>query len=139
MKAVLDTNVVVSGIFFGGVPRQVLEAWADGRLELILSPSIFDEYLRTCNRLSIAHPALDFQELLTAIVGHGTLMPDTNPPETITADPDDDKFMTCAQRSGAVVVSGDKHLLDASGWGGVVVLTPRAFVDQLASEEDKAT
>ena len=56
MKVVLDTNVVVSGIFFGGVPRAVLEAWADGLFEWFLSPSIFDEYVRTCDRLSAAHP-----------------------------------------------------------------------------------
>jgi predicted nucleic acid-binding protein len=52
VKAILDTNVVISGIFFGGVPRAVLEAWAEGRFELCLSPSIFDEYVRTCDRLA---------------------------------------------------------------------------------------
>lgn len=43
MRVVLDTNVLVSGIFFAGVPGRVLEAWADGKFELVLSPSIFDE------------------------------------------------------------------------------------------------
>lgn len=32
MRAVLDTNVVVSGLFFGGPPRDILDAWADGDL-----------------------------------------------------------------------------------------------------------
>ena len=105
---------MISGIFFGGVPRKVLEAWTEGRFELILTPSIFDEYLATCNRLSVTHPGLEFQEILTTMVGHGTLVPDPSPAETITADPDDDKFMACAQGSGAIVVSGDKHLLDAT-------------------------
>ena len=131
MKAVLDTNVVISGIFFGGVPREVLEAWTKGRFELILTPSIFDEYLATCGRLSVTHPGLEFQEILTTIVGHGTLVPETVSGGAITADPDDDKFMTCAQGSGAVVVSGDTHLLDATGWQGVAVLTPRSFMGQL--------
>ena len=77
MKAVLDTNVVISGIFFGGVLRKVLEAWTEGRFELILTPSIFDEYLATCGRLGVTHPGLEFQEILTTIVGHGTLVPET--------------------------------------------------------------
>ena len=38
MKAVLDTNVLISGIFFGGVPRQILDAWEGGRFELVLIP-----------------------------------------------------------------------------------------------------
>ena len=39
MKVVLDTNVLVSGIFFAGVPGHILEAWAAARFELVLSPT----------------------------------------------------------------------------------------------------
>lgn len=131
MKAVLDTNVLVSGLFFGGAPRQVLEAWADGHFELILTPSIFDEYVRTCDRLASSHPHLDYQAALATIVGHGTLVADPAITDPITADPDDDKFMLCAGSAGAFIVSGDKHLLDASGWSGVEVLKPRDFLNAL--------
>ena len=131
IKAVLDTNVVVSGIFFRGVPGDILDAWADGHFELVLSPSIFDEYLRTCERLGARYAALQYRSVLAALAGHGTLVPDAPILKSITADPDDDKFMACAQRSGADVVSGDTHLLEASGWQGVEVLTPRRFVERL--------
>jgi len=124
----LDTNVVVSGIFFGGVPRRALELWAEGRFELVLSPAIFDEYLRTCDRLGAAHRNLEYREVLAALVGHGTLVPD-DPEERITADADDDKFMLCARRAGAIVVSGDSDLLNAGGWENVKVLNPRDFVE----------
>jgi len=46
-------------------------------------------------------------------------------------DPDDDKFMRCARAAGAVVVSGDRDLLEASGWSAVEVLTPRGFPERL--------
>ena len=124
----MDTNVVVSGIFFGGVPRRALELWAEGRFELVLSPAIFDEYLRTCDRLGAAHRNLEYREVLAALVGHGTLVPD-DPEERITADADDDKFMLCARRAGAIVVSGDSDLLNAGGWENVKVLNPRDFVE----------
>lgn len=132
MRAILDTNVVVSGIFFGGLPRDILEAWTEGRFELVLSPSIFDEYLRTCDRLGARYPALEYRAVLATLAGHGTLVADPPLTESIAVDPDDDKFMVCAQRTAAVVVSGDKHLLDVSGWQGVVVLTPRDFLGRLA-------
>ena len=135
MKAVLDTNILVSGIFFGGVPRKVLDAWAEGRFELVLTPSIFDEYNRTCDRLAISHPGLDYQAVLATVVGHGTLIADPVPTEPITADPDDDKFMLCAQSAGATVVSGDKHLLDASSWEGIQVLRARDFLAVLVRTE----
>ena len=141
MKAVLDTNVVVSGIFFGGLPRDVLEAWSEGRFEVCLSPQIVDEYLRTCDRLVAPRPCLVYQPLLATLIGHGALVADALAAAPITADPDDDKFMICADSSGAVVVSGDRHLLEASGWRGVIVLTPREVLGQLLErpEYGKAT
>ena len=134
MRVVLDTNVLISGIFFGGPPRAILEAWVAGRFELVLSPSIIDEYVRTCDRLGTSNPSLEYQSILAAIIGHATLVPDTLGSEPITADPDDDKFMLCADETGAVVVSGDQHLLGAIGWHGVRVVKPRDFLDSLPDE-----
>jgi len=138
VKVVLDTNVLISGIFFGGPPRATLDAWTAGRFELILSPSMVDEYVRTCDRLGLSHPALDYQPILASVIGHATLVPDTTHPQPITADPDDDKFMLCAHSSDALVVSGDKHLLEASGWKGIQVLKPRVFLDFLSDETESA-
>lgn len=52
MKVVVDTNVLVSGIFFGGVPGRVVNAWLQGQVELVLSPSILDEYRRVGRELA---------------------------------------------------------------------------------------
>ena len=131
MRVVLDTNVVVSAAFFGGTPRAVIDAWIDGRLEVIVSPSIFDEYLRVCTRLSTSYPGTDFSGLLTAFLAHGVLVPDGSGEEAITQDPDDDKFMRCAASAAATVVSGDNHLLNAKGWRGVEVLTPAQLLSAL--------
>lgn len=59
MKVALDANAPVSGIFFGGQPRAVLDAWAAGRFELVLSPAIFDESVRTCDRLGATREGLE--------------------------------------------------------------------------------
>ena len=131
MRVVLDTNVVVSAAFFGGPPRSVLDAWADGRLQVLVSPAIFDEYWRVCERLRADYPEADFQAVLTELLAHGMLVPDADEDDRITADPDDDKFMRCALGAGAVVVSGDRHLLEASGWQGVRVLTPTELLSEL--------
>jgi predicted nucleic acid-binding protein len=44
VRIVLDTNVFVSAVFFGGVPGRILEAWRDARLQLVLSAAILDEF-----------------------------------------------------------------------------------------------
>ena len=131
MKAVLDTNVLVSGVFFGGVPGQLLEEWADGRFELLLTPLIFEEYQQVMVRIGAKRPGLQFRATLNALLGNATLIPDAEPGDPITVDPDDDKFMRAAKAADAIVVSGDTDLTDQDGWEGVEVLTPRQFLDRL--------
>ena len=46
VRVILDTNVLVSGIFFGGGPGRIVDAWTDHRLSLILTPDILEEYAR---------------------------------------------------------------------------------------------
>jgi putative PIN family toxin of toxin-antitoxin system len=135
VRVVLDTNVVISGIFFGGVPRTILDHLADGRFEFILTPAILDEYHRTYARLAAGHREFDSPKPLLDLLAYGTLHPDPPAIDTaILSDPDDEKFMLCARDAQAIVVSGDQHLLTASGWEGIQVLTPRSFLDSLQSE-----
>ena len=54
MRVVLDTNVLMSGIFFAGPPATILEAWAEGELELLASVDILTEYRRVGSRLGSA-------------------------------------------------------------------------------------
>lgn len=139
MRVVIDTNVIVSGAFFGGSPRAVLDAWLDGRLHVVTTPTILDEYFRVCDRLRASYPDADYQPMLAQLAAQGTLVPDSEGGLGITADPDDDKFMRCAHAAGAVVVSGDRHLLDADGWNGVRVLTPHALLASLPEDGFGAT
>lgn len=52
MRVVLDTNVFISGIFFGGIPSKILNAWKNKNVTLIISPAILDEYRRVLLELS---------------------------------------------------------------------------------------
>jgi predicted nucleic acid-binding protein len=46
VRIILDTNVVISGIFFAGLPYQILRAWREGKLHLLISEEILAEYRR---------------------------------------------------------------------------------------------
>jgi len=52
VRIVLDTNVFVSGIFFTGPPHHILCAWRDGKVHLVISPEILEEYSRVAEVLS---------------------------------------------------------------------------------------
>lgn len=131
MRIVLDTNVFVSGIFFGGPPGTILEAWQSGQLEIAVSVEILDEYERVCDELSANHPGIDSAPFLAAIALDATLFDCPPLPKPACADPDDDKFLSCALAGGSsCIVSGDKLLLKMSGYEQVEVLRPRDFVDR---------
>jgi len=51
MRVILDTNVLMSGIFFARPPATILAAWAEGELELLASVDILTEYRRVGSRL----------------------------------------------------------------------------------------
>ena len=51
MRIVLDTNVLISGIFFGGNPRKVLEKWQEKSFTLLTSVEILEEYEQVLERL----------------------------------------------------------------------------------------
>ncbi len=131
MRIVLDTNVFISGIFFSGPPHRILQGWRDGRVQLVLSPDIFEEYQRVAEILHKQFPAVDLSELLELVLVKAEMCQVEALSEKVCADPDDDKFIACALSSGSkIIVSGDKHLLDVNGYEGIEIIKPRTFVDK---------
>ena len=131
MKVVLDTNVFVSGVFFSGPPFQILQAWRNGKIQLIISPEILDEYQRVGEILAEGHPAIDLEPMLEYVIHNAVVFSAPPLPERVCDDPDDDKFLVCALASGSnLVVSGDRHLLKVSGYQNIEVLKPRGFLDK---------
>ena len=135
----MDTNVLISAIFFGGTPGRILELWREGKLKLAVSPDVVNEYEQVSRRLAERHPAVDPTVVLGLIVLNTEVVTDVPLPDQVCDDPADDKFLACAITSGAdVIVTGDKQLLAVSRYQGVEVLTPREFVDKYSQEMDNA-
>ena len=130
MRVVVDTNVFVSAVFFGGVPGRILEAWRDGSVSLVVSPTILDEYRRVGRELATDHKDIDLGPLLGLLAAEALMVEPPDLAAPVCTDPAD-KFLACALAGRArLVVSGDKALRAVSGWRGIDVLSPRVFVDR---------
>jgi putative PIN family toxin of toxin-antitoxin system len=130
VKIVLDTNVLVPGVFFVGPPYQILKAWSDGEIQLAVSPEIIDEYRRVGEILAADHPSIDFTPVLEYILQNAEIYQVQSLAEPVCVDHDDDKFLACALESGSkLIASGDRHLLNVSGYHNIEVLKPRDFVN----------
>ncbi len=139
MNVVLDTNVLVSGLLFGGVPGRILTAWNAGRVTLVLSPPILDEYRRVGLELAKGRAPLieALDALLAMLTVHATLVDAPALATRVSEDPDDDMFLAAALAAHArLIVSGDKHLLRVSGWAGIEVVKARTFVDRYLTPSD---
>ncbi len=76
MNVVLDTNVLVSGLLFGGVPGRILAAWSTGSFRLVISPPMLDEYRRVGFELSKGREPLvsALEALLAMLTVHAVLV-----------------------------------------------------------------
>ena len=137
IRAVLDANVLVSGIVTEGVPRNILRAWRAGRFQLVASQATLDEIGRVLRYSKIArrhhwseaeiHAFMESLEAL-AILTQGKLRLNV-----VAADPSDNRYLECAIEGDAdCLVTGDRHLLELTMYREVEILTPRKFVELLA-------
>ncbi len=130
MKIVLDTNVLISGIFFTGPPYQILKAWQKGKISFVVSKEILSEYQRVAKEMSLKFPSIDISKILQLISIHSEIVNTQGQEISVCEDPDDNMFISCAIVSKSeVIVSGDKHLLKLSGYQNIQILKPREFAN----------
>ena len=136
MRAVLDTNVLISGLLWRGAPHECRLSAEAGLYELVLAESIFKE-LRDKLINKFGNSSEEADQILIGLRRCATLVTPTGRSGWVLADPDDDKFIESALVGHAdVIVSGDHHLLDLSAIEGVPILTPHQFLQRLANEAD---
>jgi len=130
MNVIIDTNVLVSGVFFKGPPFHILLAWKNGKFNLIITHEILEEYKRVIEELSESFPSVHTAGIIEKIAMNSVLTFSVNLLEPICTDPDDDKFFAAAIASKTkIIISGDKHLLSKSGYSEIKVLRPKEFID----------
>ena len=128
MHVVLDTNVLVSGVFWHGPASRILELWAKDKIDVVVSPAILTEYQRLLAEMEQDKPAGLADAWTVFIAQHATLIHPAGHPR-LCRDPDDDKFLHCALSAGAkVLVTGDKDLLSMGRVDDVELVSPAAFL-----------
>jgi len=141
MRAVLDTNVLISATLIrGGNEDRILRAWQRGAFELVLSRAtlaelgraLFYEKLRRKRWVSEEEARL----LLELLAAECILVPGKVAVKA-SRDPQDDMFLAAAVEGEAeYVVSGDKDLLSVGAYRGIEIVSPAGFVRILREAEN---
>ena len=133
LRAVVDTNIFISAVLFGGELEEIVSSWQKEKFVYLLSPQILQEYIKV-----LSYPKF---ELTVADIKHiieKELIPFVEPVKVavyvkaVKKDSSDDKFLALAIAGKAdVIVSGDKHLLELKSFEKIPIITGREFLRRL--------
>ena len=130
-KIVIDTNVIVSALLFGGKPGELISLWENHRIEPIVSREIIDEYIRV-----LAYPKFELTEKEIQYLVYRQMLPyfqvvKIHPGQVIVqTDPSDDKFIRCALAGNSkLIISGDLHLLSLRIYQDIHILGSSQFIN----------
>ena len=127
MKIVIDTNIVISGVFFGGLPRRVLQAVLTDKITACVNIAIIQEYNEVVREMVSRKQGKIDENILMPLVARMQIVEEKAIVQ-ICRDPDDNKFLECAKDAHALyIVSGDKDLLDIGIYEEIEILTAKEF------------
>ena len=130
MRIVIDTNVVASAVFFGGKPYELLHYIMEGRVDVVASKEIVDEYEDIVHRLQQKYPAISTKIPLQEFIARFEIIRVSSDIH-ISRDPDDDKFISCAVDGKCIyIVSGDNDLLSIGNYRDIEILTVVDFLNR---------
>lgn len=139
IRAVLDTNVVLSGLLWHGTPHALINRVREGTLIFISSPALLAELAEV-----IARPQFDailvrsntsrersLAELheLTEVIAPPPMA------EPVCRDPDDDAVLALAIAASVdFIVSGDRDLLSLKSFRGIAIVTPAEALRRIEAQ-----
>jgi putative PIN family toxin of toxin-antitoxin system len=127
VKVIVDTNVLVSGIFWGGKPGIILGYWRSGKLDILATIDILEEYVKVITKVGKHEPELA-EHWTGFLLQHLRIVEKTTRLKNCR-DPQDDKFLECAVSTGAdCLVSGDEDLLVLKNVRGIPILSVSKFL-----------
>ena len=126
MRAIIDTNVFVSGIFWeGNFCSQIIDKWKNKKFELVSSTDILEEFVETLRNFKIQMSDEMIEEWRNLIIESSVIINPKIKLNVIKEDPDDNKFLEAGISGNAdLIISQDKHLLKLKEYQGIKIVSP---------------
>ena len=135
IRAVIDTNVLVSGLIRAtGNEALVLLAVSHRLVRPCFSPAILDEYAAVLARPKFDFPPNQITAVLAMLHANGEMI-EPNPSQFASPDADDTKFIDCALAADAdFLVTGNKRHFPLGQYGSARVISAGELLARVARE-----
>lgn len=131
IKLVLDTNIYISAILFGGKPETIRKLSKEGKITVLISEAILKEITEVL-RIKFRFENWQISQTINEIREFTTLITPRKTFFIIKEDPADNRILECAQEGKAqYIISGDKHLLTLKKFQKIEILSPVEFLKLL--------
>lgn len=139
VRVVVDTNVLVSGLF--GIKNspssRILTAVRHQKIILVTSPVILEEVGNVINRERIIKLTKmtdeERKDFIDELVKRCEITAGKQLVSIITRDSKDDKFLACGVEGKVdYIVTGDKDLLVLREYEAIKIVTPGVFVERMS-------
>lgn len=139
MKAVIDTNIFISGVISNkGKCALLIDCWKKGKFDLVTSMAIINEIIEVLNRPEIkdrwSYTKIEIDELIESIYTLGIITPGLYEVKK-SKDPKDNMFLACALEGKAdYLVTGDTHLSEIKYYHGIQIVSVAQILKLLGIE-----
>lgn len=132
-RVVLDTNVLVSGLFWRGNSHRILLACKSNKLHLITSPELLQEFKAVLEREEkFGLSQEEIEKIVESVAKLAEMVFPNKRLKTIKNHPADNRLLECAEEGEAdYIISGDKHLTALRKFKGVKILSPAEAIKLL--------
>lgn len=132
LRAVFDTNVLISGTISSGRARMLIEAAVDGRVRLVISRGLVKEFSGVIAREKFGLSREEQARLVGFVVNLGEMVSTRSRFKAVKEDPDDNMVLRAAY-DGRVdcIVSGDKHILALGSFRGIAIRTVVEMLEEM--------
>ena len=130
-RVVLDTNVLISAILFGGKPGQILNEVIVGRIDCVLSLEILDELGAVLQRPKFGFTANQCLHVIEELHQICEIIKPSSEISIQISDSDDRIILECAIDADAdYIIIGDSDLTDLHPFGQIQILTPAEYLEK---------
>ncbi len=131
VKVLIDTNVIISALLFGGKPREILKLAITKHIEAVTSPPLLAELLDVLSKkfsfpketLKLTEHKIKQSFRMVHPIKQVDILNDNNP---------DNRVLEAALEGNCrYIITGDKELLALGSFEDVTILTANKFLNLL--------